>query len=156
MLSPNVLMISGMMMPTESVVMANIMNIRKVSALIAPVSSAGFSWPVESSLSLPRCDLSQRHRLLARWIGIGNDRTARSEIDFEPGPFGISFAIPGRANVVIAAQLKIAAERRMRVPEADQIEQRAHNGNAKLVFHFVSRVVVPVNVAAHAGSAQQI
>src|ERR1051325_11847757 len=96
MLNPNCLMISGMITPTESVVMANIMNIRKVSALIAarlpPVRTA-VCCVIWSSLASPRDGCIRRPEGAANdaaRCGINQNRFQLRHVHFQAGEFRAS------------------------------------------------------------------
>ena len=76
-------MISGMMMPTESVVMANIMNMKNVRALMAVRFLR-----VTARTSIPMA-AGNVESMFPAWSGMGDRRRHCFQIDAQPRPFGV-------------------------------------------------------------------
>src|SRR5688572_12930174 len=71
----------------------------------------------------------------------------RLQIHLEAGP--VCVIAPFDDDLAIAAwqEIEITGERRMRVPEPDQVEERLHYGPPDFRIDFVTRVVVTIDVA---------
>ena len=129
------------MIPTESVVIANIANIMYVRALIAAMfERAAGEVGLPHERTSPRCIDHAIHRF---------------QIHVEPRPVRIVSPLDGNLMIAARQQMKLTGERRMRVAEADQLEKLSHNGTLDFHFDLLNCVMVSIDVAAFSGPAQQ-
>src|SRR6476646_567896 len=78
------------------------------------------------------------------------------QVGFQTSP--VIIVSPLHVDLMIRArqQTKLTCECRMRVAEANQIEKNGDDGARDLGVDLPPRVVVTVDIAAHAGTAQQV
>src|SRR5918993_5177684 len=150
MLRPNSLMTSGMITPTASVVIANIMNMRKVRPLInarlRPSVAMAVMWASSVCCGCRDCPAGggmHRERVAA---GRGDPGRACRQIDAQIGP-----VVPGRPGDVDSVRggrddLHLAVEGRMRIPEPNQGDLALHDRCHECRIDLPRRVVVPVHV----------
>ena len=141
-----------MMTPTESVVIANIMNIRKVSALMAARllfgRHRGMLDHLRSSVLRPtsiRCRRLVTFSLRRR--SRRNHGCEARQVDVEPCPFRVAVAIPAPgAHRMRGSTVNSPGECAVLVAEADEFQKAPHDGALQIAPHFFGRVVVPVDI----------
>src|SRR5688572_10108824 len=147
MLRPNSLMTSGMITPTASVVIANIMNMRKVRPLInarlRPSVAMAVMWASSvwcGCRDCPAGDSMHGERVAA---GRGDPGRACRQIDAQFSP-----VVPGRPDDVDPVRggrvhLHVAVEGRMRITEPDQGDLALYDRCHERRIDFPRRLVVP-------------